>query len=65
VPIPDLFEELYADNNGSNSAEYVQDAQLILRILVSKPEPMVQAPGGQDLDADLASGWHRLHYQNH
>ncbi|GFN93079.1 hypothetical protein PoB_001958500 [Plakobranchus ocellatus] len=65
VPIPDLFEKLYAEDNGRNSAEFVQDAHLIFRGLVRKPEPMVQAPGDQDLDVDLASGWHRLHYQNH
>ncbi|GFO32990.1 hypothetical protein PoB_005949500 [Plakobranchus ocellatus] len=65
VPILDQFEELYADNNGRDSAEFVQDAHSIFRVLVRKPEPMVQAPGDQDLDVDLASGWHRLHYQNH
>ncbi|GFO04496.1 hypothetical protein PoB_003100100 [Plakobranchus ocellatus] len=65
VPIPDLFEKLNADDNGRNSAKFVQDAHLIFRGLVRKPEPMVQAPGEQDLDVDLASGWRRLHYQNH
>ncbi|GFO23678.1 hypothetical protein PoB_005018300 [Plakobranchus ocellatus] len=48
----DLFEELYADDNGTDRAEFVHDAQLILRILVKKPEPIVQAPGDQHLDVD-------------
>ncbi|GFO01418.1 hypothetical protein PoB_002792300 [Plakobranchus ocellatus] len=59
VPLPDLFEELYADNNGSDSSEFVQDAHLILRGLVRKPEPIIQAPGDQDLAVHLAYGWLR------